>query len=70
MPGQYEPITVSPRISARRVRSSGFWRTRASTSISMAAGYRGVASGTTIRSIGDVFVMNMYVAEVGVCPGD
>jgi hypothetical protein len=64
--GQYEPITVSRRIGApakvifpiladpgrhRELDGSGM--------------VRGVASGTTISGVGDVFVMNMCFDELG-----
>jgi RNA polymerase sigma-70 factor, ECF subfamily len=66
MPGEYEPITVSRRISAP---ASEIFQLladpRQHLDLDGSGMLREVASGTVIRAAGDIFVMNMYFDELG-----
>jgi hypothetical protein len=66
MPGEYEPITVSRRISAP---ASEIFRVLAEPGehldLDGSGMLRGVASGAVIGGVRDIFVMNMYFDELG-----
>jgi hypothetical protein len=66
MPGEYEPIRASRRICASEDVIFQFLADpRMHLNLDGSGMLRGVASGSTITAVGDIFVMNMFYEELG-----